>query len=399
MTPTSPAGSRADSRRPDVDWLRVFATYLLFVFHTAKVFDVPPFYSVKNATLSEPLGLLTGFIHQWHMPLFFALAGWSAFGSLAKRGARGFASERVTRLFVPLVFGVLVLCPPIRWIELASGQFYTAGGTHLPAEPETTFVEFLPRYYQPENLTWSHLWFLAYLFTFSLLYLPILAAIARARIDLAPKRSALIYLGIVPLAVVQIALRGRWPGFQNLVDDWANFSYYSLFLLYGFALARFPSLDDATVREWRRAGAIGLAAFAGMLAVSWLGLPRLLARGLSAAAGFGLVVALIGAASERLRAPSRALAWLAPSAFPVYLLHQTAIVGVAFVVVPLDLGIPAKFALIFTASIFATVATYEVVRRIPLLRPAFGMKRRPKGGPGRSSGLQRLGAASSARLP
>jgi len=46
-------------RRYDVDWLRVFATYLLFVFHVGKVFDVPPFYHIKNAELSDGLGFLT----------------------------------------------------------------------------------------------------------------------------------------------------------------------------------------------------------------------------------------------------------------------------------------------------------------------------------------------------
>ena len=373
--PSGPGGDTA--RRPDVDWLRVLATYLLFVFHTGKVFDVRPFYSIKNATLTGSLDLLTGFIHQWHMPLFFVLAGWSAFGSLATRGASAFVSERLRKLFVPLVFGMLVLCPPIRWVELVSGQFYTAGGRHLPAEPQTSFLSFLPRYYAFDNVTWSHLWFLAYLLAFTLLYLPILSAIARTRVQPELRRSASLYLGIVPLALVQIALRERWPGYQNLVDDWANFSYYSLFLLYGFALARFPSLERAAEREWRRAAVIGMAAYAGMLTARSFDAPPAVARGLSAVVGFSLVAALVGFASERLRFSNRALAWLAPSAFPVYVLHQTAVVLVAFVVVPLDLGITAKYGLVLAGSVAATIAAYElVVRRAPLLWPLFGMKPR-----------------------
>ena len=64
-----------NSRRYDIDWLRVFATYLLFAFHVSKVFDVSPFYQIKNAELSESLDYFTGFVHLWHMPLFFLLAG------------------------------------------------------------------------------------------------------------------------------------------------------------------------------------------------------------------------------------------------------------------------------------------------------------------------------------
>lgn len=387
---SSCAVPRIATRRPDVDWLRVFATYLLFVFHTSKVFDVRPFYSIKNVALSDSLDVLTGFIHQWHMPLFFVLAGWSAHGSLATRGAGAFVSERLRKLFVPLVFGMLVLCPPIRWVELVSGQFYTTAGRPLPADPHATFLAFLPRYYTLDNVTWSHLWFLAYLVTFSLLYLPILAALARGGARLELRRSPVIYLGILPLALVQIMLRERWPGFQNLVDDWANFSYYSLFLLYGFALARFSSLERAAESEWRRAAVIGLAAFVAMLAARELGAPRFIDRGLSAVTGFSLVVALIGFASVRLRVSNRALGWLAPSAFPVYLLHQTAIVMIAFVVVPLDLGIGVKYGLVLIGSIGATVAAYElVVQRVPALWPLFGMKRRVAHRPHTTAGAAR----------
>jgi hypothetical protein len=64
--------------RPDVDWLRVLATYLLFVFHAAKVFDVAPFYHVKSPERAAWLDAFTSFVHLWHMPLFFVLAGCSS---------------------------------------------------------------------------------------------------------------------------------------------------------------------------------------------------------------------------------------------------------------------------------------------------------------------------------
>jgi len=69
-------------RRYDLDWLRVGATFRLFPFHVAKTFDVLPMYHIKNAVLSPGLDYFTAFIHQWHMPLFFVLAGWSACASI-----------------------------------------------------------------------------------------------------------------------------------------------------------------------------------------------------------------------------------------------------------------------------------------------------------------------------
>ena len=99
-------------RRHDLDWLRIGATALLFPFHVAKTFDVLPIYHIKNAELSSGLGYFTFFIHQWHMPLFFVLAGWSACAAIQRRGVAGFRRERVRRLLVPFFaakFALLLL--------------------------------------------------------------------------------------------------------------------------------------------------------------------------------------------------------------------------------------------------------------------------------------------------
>ena len=108
-------------RRYDIDWLRIVATLLLFVFHGGMIFSPAPFYHVRNADLSMTLMVLTGFISLWHMPLFFLIAGWSLYGSLARRGAGGVFRERLRRLGVPLVVGCLLFMPIIKYLELSSG--------------------------------------------------------------------------------------------------------------------------------------------------------------------------------------------------------------------------------------------------------------------------------------
>jgi hypothetical protein len=116
------------TRRYDLDWLRIGATYLLFPYHVAKTFDILPIYHIKNGELSPTLNYFTMFVHQWHMPLFFVLAGWSAHASMARRGAGGFLKERVQRLLVPFLMGSLLLCPFLKYAELSSGMSITAAG-------------------------------------------------------------------------------------------------------------------------------------------------------------------------------------------------------------------------------------------------------------------------------
>src|SRR5947207_6917870 len=116
------------TRRSDIDWLRVLAVYLLFLFHIGKVFDPAPFYHIRNADLSFSMLVLCGFIGLWHMPLFFLLAGWSAVASLQTRGTRAFVVERARKLAVPLVVGSALLGLPIKYIELRSGVDLTQAG-------------------------------------------------------------------------------------------------------------------------------------------------------------------------------------------------------------------------------------------------------------------------------
>lgn len=98
-----------------IDWLRVLAVLLLFPFHTSRVFNLgAPFY-VKSAYLYHALNWVIRFINIWHMPLLFLLAGASTYFALRKRTPGRYAGERVTRLFVPLLFGWLVLIPPQTW--------------------------------------------------------------------------------------------------------------------------------------------------------------------------------------------------------------------------------------------------------------------------------------------
>jgi hypothetical protein len=365
-------------RRNDIDWLRIGATYLLFLFHIGKIFDVTPFYHIKNAELSPAFDYLTGFIHQWQMRLFFLLAGWSLFASLAARGKRTFLAERTRRILVPFAAGCLLFGPFLRYAEVLNGTFVTPGGAEVPgAFAGASFLEFLPHFFTFEAFSWAHLWFLIYLYVFTRLYLPLFQRLIERGGEPREWSAAWVYAPILPLAIVQVTMRGRWPGMQNLYDDWANFLFYSLFFVAGFLFARYPALERAAHREWRRAGLLGLAACLSM-ELPWqavLDRPEIAVRALSGAAAWGCVVGLLGFARQHLTADGAALRYLRESSLPVYILHSPAIVLVGYWVIQLDAGIPEKFALILAGSVsLAMLAYHFAVRRFRPLRVLFGMR-------------------------
>jgi uncharacterized protein (DUF2147 family)/peptidoglycan/LPS O-acetylase OafA/YrhL len=385
------------ARRADIDWLRVGATYLLFVFHVGMVFNPAPFFHIRNADLSFTMLVVCGFISLWHMPLFFLLAGWSAASSLAARGIGGFVGERVRRLAIPLLAGCVLLAPAIKYVELRSGldlnhaalrvapalqeSFRTVIPGGLPAAEsfDEPFLTFLPTFFTHlDRFSWAHLWFVAYLFTLTMAYLPALSWLVRRRDRLAGRGSWALYLPVVVLAVIQLTMRSRWPGIYNLYDDWANVAYYSVFLVAGFLLACHPAMERVIDREWKRSLAVAGVATAVLL-IAVLGVvrsPTVLLVG-SAVAGWCFVVALLGIGRRFLTSSSPALAYLSESAFPVYVLHQAGIVLPGYFVVRLPLGIAAKFGLLLAVSVAVTLAVYHcLVRPFAVSRFLLGM--RPK---------------------
>jgi glucan biosynthesis protein C len=404
------------TRRPDIDWLRVVAVYLLFVFHVGKVFDPAPFYHIRNADLSVGMLVLCGFIGLWHMPLFFLLAGWSAVASLEKRGTRTFVRERVRKLAIPLLAGAALLGPPIKYLELRSGldlnhaglwvgaplqagfRAVIPSGLPVAAPFDERFLTFLPTFFTHlDRFTWAHLWFLAYLFTLTLLYLPAFGWLLRRRDRLTHLRATIVYLPILPLAVIQLTMRSRWPGIYNLYNDWANIAYFSVYLVTGFLLACHPALERLVQREWKRSLLLGLGASAVLL-LAVLGVTTSPAVPLvgSAVAGWCFVVACTGLAHRFCTASSPILHYLSESAFPVYVLHQAAIVLPGYFLIRLPLGIGAKFTLLLLVSVSLTLAVYQWLVR-PFAVPRFLLGMKPKVCPMRRPVA--LAASAAAVLP
>jgi uncharacterized protein (DUF2147 family) len=214
-----------------------------------------------------------------------------------------------------------------------------------------------------------------------MVYLPLFSWLLRQRDRLASMRAWVVYIPVIPLAVIQLTMRSRWPGIYNLYNDWANIAYYSVYLLGGFLVACHPTLERLIEREWRRSLIVAVAV-TGVLLLAVLGVapsPTILLVG-SAVAGWCFVVALLGIGRRFFTSSSPALAYLSESAFPVYVLHQAGIVLPGYFIVRLPFGIAAKFGLLLAVSVAVTLAAYQwLVRPFAVSRFLLGM--RPKACP------------------
>jgi glucan biosynthesis protein C len=364
---------RSPDRRYDLDALRVLAVLLLIPFHSARVFDVfDPFY-VKNPETSEGLSwAVVAFLNPWHMPLLFVLAGAATWLALGHRSARAYLGERTRRLLVPFLFGLLLVVPPQGYL---ASRFRGDQGS---------VGSFLADYWTVEgdlsgytgSFTPAHLWFIGFLFVFSLAALPLLVRWRGRRLR---ARWLLVAMPAVLLAANELPAPNDGP--QN------PFYSFALFVA-GYLLLADEGAERAVHRHWRSLAVAAAATMATVLLVWRSGTDDGWSDGSPLDVGFSLleqantwlwVLALLGAGRALLSRRLPGLAYAGEASFPFYVLHQTVIVAVAYVVVGWELATWQGFAVVSVAGFALTLAAYDLlVRRTGLTRFLFGMRPLPR---------------------
>ena len=393
MTPAPPRRER----RYELDALRVLAVLALLLYHASRPFDTEVWH-LKNLEKSAGLELFGNLLTPWRLPLLFMISGLGTYYALGFRSAWRYARERLGRLLLPLAFGMAVVVVPQVYVERISVGM---PDRMSPRDFHGSYLDFYPHYfegaYPSGNLSWHHLWFLSYLLVFSLAALPLFLYLrgkrgrhqaTRMASWLRPGRR--IFLLALPLAVIHVALRGRFPSTHALVGDWWNLAHYFLLFLLGYVLLPQPAFKEGAEANRRLGAALFVIAFVMRLALVPLLAPiapyslayaALLT--LRAVIEWSALIAVIGYAGVYLNRPSRVLRYGGDRVYPFYIWHQTVIVVVAYFVLGWTAGPIVKFAAISVISLAVTVALCEAVGMTVVTRRLFGMK---TGDEGRAAG-------------
>ncbi len=374
--------AKAD-RQYYIDWLRAAAMFLLVFYHSGRLFDYEPWH-IKNAAENLGIHVFNRILDIWQMPMFFLVAGAAVWFSLGSRGAGAFAKERLLRLLVPLIFGILVIVPPQVYLErLFDGNFTGSFWAWYPHTFRGTYSMDNPA---SGNLSWHHLWFLAYLFVFSMLLLPLCRYFRRedkqtlvSRIAGFFSRPGAIFLPALPLILINIYLRPAYGyGNQTLYNDWANFLYYLFVFFYGFMMVS----DARITRAVRRHTFIALGAAVlflvlyALMQAEVIGAPRAAYDTVYALADWLWLVAIVGLGVRLLNFDSGLRRYATDAVLPVYILHQTLIIVIGYYLIRWDVPVVAKYLCVVVAVFLSALAIYEVARRINVTRFLFGIKAR-----------------------
>ena len=374
----------------DVDWLRVIAIGAIFVYHVGRLFDDMEPWHVKFHELAGWLTYPMVFGAQFMMPLFWVLSGMGTMFALRNKEVRAFIRRRAARLLVPVVtLGWWVLGPIQVYVESTTGQDYNA-----PAF-QGSFWEFLPHYVRDGVygfggfFTWNglHLWYLTYLFLFTMLSLPLFLWLrtpggSRANSRLAGRlsRPAAIYLLAVPVAAVEALLPRSVPVLGWDEGGWLLGSHW-LFLVLGYFLVSDPRLRPAIQRHrWpsllvAAATTVPLALLApGFESLEYGSTQFIGFMSLRSLNGWLWLMAILGFGSAHLNKPRPILGYVGPFVLPFYILHQPLIVVVGYLIRDWAVAIPVANAAVTLTVVVISLSAYELaIRRLAIGRLLFGL--------------------------
>jgi hypothetical protein len=238
-----------------------------------------------------------------------------------------------------------------------------------------------------------HLWFLGFLFSFSLLALSVFNWFKRGAGDsfiswlgrLVEKRGGIL-LFIIPLTLGRVLVL---PFVPEEVHGWLDFVYFFLFFVLGYIMYS----DDRFLGAVRRdrwllfaSGIAGLVAYFVLSAVygedvviSW-GMTYVFPGSFIGNLAFTLIswgwaLFVLSLAMTRLNFSNKLLVYGNETIMPFYLLHQPVIIVVSYFVVQWNASILVKLLVIGISSLLITLGLVELlVRPINPVRALFGMK-------------------------
>jgi hypothetical protein len=380
-------------RRVELDWVRIGAFGLLIVYHVAMLYVSWGFHikSAHRITALEPLMLV---LNPWRLALLFLVSGAATRFMLLKYTMGPLLRARSARLLIPLVFGMLVIVPPQAYDQIAESLGYPAGFLDFYTRH---YFAFGPQFCRPGPCillpTWNHLWFVAYLWVYTmalgvmLIALPGLVDWIQRRLASALSGVLLLIAPSLAFAVYRLAVLPNFPSTHALFGDWYNHAVYATVFLLGFLLARADAFWDAIESQRRWALSLAAALFLSSLVLGWTreaATPPSLLLKLYGGIAYGsyqwlCIVAILGFARRWLTADSAVRRYLTDAIFPYYIVHQTAIIMIAHGLHGSDLPAWLEASIVIAGTIAACVLTYEIVRRIAILRPLFGLRQAASG--------------------
>jgi glucans biosynthesis protein C len=226
--------------------------------------------------------------------------------------------------------------------------------------------------------TWNHLWFLPYLWVYTMMIIfvakiwPSCIARTAKKLDQQINSATLLIAPILLICAIRLLLQPRFPVTHALIGDrYSHTMYFSMFAI-GVVFA-------SSQLTWGKLAVVRWIALAMAIACwgvfAFISVDKPLRYLVVSTFHWCAICAAFGFAKQLLNRDSRLRAPLTEAVFPIYVLHQTIIIVASQWWLPLHLPPAIEGPLLVAVTFAVSFTLYTLIKEYSLLRPWFGLKK------------------------
>jgi peptidoglycan/LPS O-acetylase OafA/YrhL len=182
----------------------------------------------------------------------------------------------------------------------------------------------------------------------------------------------------LPLGINETLLKPLFPETHNLVSDWYIFFHYALLFIYGFLLCWLPSAWDWLSQHRHKSLLSGVALVTMILTLKKINflledtpLDAICANLFT----WAWLMVFLGYGKYWLSFDNKLLRYLREASYPIYILHQTVIITIAYYVIQQPWSWGSKYLLVLGLTVGLCLLLYQLlICRFAWLRVLFGLK-------------------------
>jgi len=352
-------------RKNYLDNIRILCIYILVPFHVSIAFNS---WGEANYVFFFPNQIVSSIkmlVSTWFMPILFLIAGISARYSLEKRGTLKFAVERVKKIFLPLVTGILTICPYMAYV---ADKFHNGYEGSFFEHYKVFFSKVTDFTGYDGFFTPGHLWFLLYLLVASLASLLVIMFQKKffPNFSLAKINMPVIILLFIPAVLFHFILDfgGKSMGQEFILF---LFGYYILY-------------EDSVMEKIKKSKfwlfAVGLLfTIINIVLFIWIkDSNRTLNFLASKLSMWFMMFAILGIFAEYFNQTNTVTKYLSANSFLFYEFHFVWLLAFQPVLADYTKEFVLSSILTIVFTYIATFVSVEVIKRIPVIRFLFGVK-------------------------
>lgn len=364
-----------------LDWLRVLAFAYLVFYHTGMMFVEWPFHieSGHDSRFLKSIMMLTS---NWRLDLLFLVSGVAISVMTVKMTLTGFLKQRLVKLFVPLFFACAVVVAPQPYFEALQKGFIEPGYWQFWSEKYFHFT-WLDGMLSPWP-TYNHMWYVAYLFLYTILLIPVIAYINSkrgithlAKFENWLNKGARILWAPYLIYIPVYFYNGNNEVTHNIIKDNFGHFIFAYILIMGVLFVRMPSIWQAFEDNRYKSMILAFLSYCLiMIKYNWdtpldiipWDLVEMIIK-------WSWIAMLIGFARRYLNFSNDFLQYGNGIVYPFYILHQTVLIIIGYYIIDWGMnGIFEYLAIAMGTFIICLLLIEFVIKKSNFLRLLFGVR-------------------------